>query len=43
MVLITTFNNISALSWWSVLMVDETRVPGENHKKKQKYKNKNTN
>jgi hypothetical protein len=26
-----TFNNISAISWWSVLMVEETRVPGENY------------
>ena len=27
----TTFNNISAISWRSVLLVEETRVPGENH------------
>ena len=26
-----TFNNISVISWWSVLLVEETRVPGENH------------
>jgi hypothetical protein len=26
-----TFNNISVLSWRSVLLVDETGVPGENH------------
>ena len=26
-----TFNNISVVSWRSVLLVDETRVPGENH------------
>jgi hypothetical protein len=25
------FNNISVLSWWSVLMVEETGVLGENH------------
>jgi hypothetical protein len=25
------FNNISALSWWSVLLMGETGVPGENH------------
>jgi hypothetical protein len=25
-------NNISAISWWSVLLVEETRVPGENHR-----------
>jgi hypothetical protein len=24
-----TFNNISAISWWSVLLVEETGVPGE--------------
>ena len=27
-----TFNNISVLSWWSVLLVEETGVPGENHR-----------
>ena len=27
----TTFNNISAISWWSVLLMEETRVHGENH------------
>jgi hypothetical protein len=26
-----TFNNISAISWLSVVLVEETRVPGENH------------
>jgi len=26
-----TFNNISAILWWSVLLVEETRIPGENH------------
>ena len=26
-----TFNNISAISWWSVLLVEETGAPGENH------------
>jgi hypothetical protein len=25
-----SFNNISAISWQSVLLVDETGVPGEN-------------
>jgi hypothetical protein len=29
MVFKVTFNNISAISWWSVLLVKETRVPGE--------------
>ena len=26
------FNNISAISWWLVLLVEETRVSGENHR-----------
>jgi hypothetical protein len=26
-----TFNNISVISWRLVLLVEETRVPGENH------------
>jgi len=26
-----TFNNISVISWWSVLLVDETGVPWEKH------------
>jgi hypothetical protein len=26
-----TFYNISVISWQSVLLVEETRVPGENH------------
>jgi hypothetical protein len=26
-----TFNNISVISWWSVLLVDETGVARENH------------
>jgi hypothetical protein len=26
-----TFNNISVILWWSVLLMEETRVPGENH------------
>ena len=25
------FNNISVISWRSVLLVEETEVPGENH------------
>ena len=32
MVLKTAFNNISVISWRSVLLVEETRVPGENHR-----------
>jgi len=27
----TTFNNISAIMWRSVSLVEKTRVPGENH------------
>jgi hypothetical protein len=26
-----TFNNISAISWRSVLLVEDTGVPGETH------------
>jgi hypothetical protein len=26
-----TFNNISVILWWSVLLVEETEVPEENH------------
>jgi len=32
MVFNATFNNISAISWLSVLLVEETRGPGENHR-----------
>jgi len=32
MVLNITFNNISAISWGSVLLVEETGGPGENHR-----------
>jgi hypothetical protein len=32
MVFNTTFNNISVIPWRSVLFVEETRVPGENHR-----------
>ena len=31
MVFNATFNNISAISWRSILLVEETEVPGENH------------
>ena len=31
MVFNATFNNISVISWLSVLLVEETQVPGENH------------
>ena len=32
MVFIVTFNNISAISWRSVLLMGQTGVPGENHR-----------
>jgi hypothetical protein len=32
MVLNTTFNNISVISWWSVLLVEETGISVENHR-----------
>jgi hypothetical protein len=32
MVFNATFNNISVISWWSVLLVEETGVPRENHR-----------
>ena len=32
-----TFNNISAIQWWSVLMVEETRVPRENNRSHKPY------
>jgi hypothetical protein len=31
MVFNTTFKNISVILWQSILLVEETRVPGENH------------
>ena len=32
MVINVTFNNISVISWWSVLLVEKTGVSGENSK-----------
>jgi hypothetical protein len=32
MVFNATFNSISAIPWWSVLLVEETEIPGENHR-----------
>ena len=32
MVINTTFNNISVISWQSVLLAEETGGPGENHR-----------
>jgi len=31
MVFNVNFNNISVISWWSVLLVEENGVPEENH------------
>ena len=31
MVFNSTFNNISIISWRSVLLVEESGIPGENH------------
>ena len=33
MVFNATFNNISVISWRSVLFVGETGIPGENHRR----------
>jgi hypothetical protein len=32
MVFNATFNNTSVISWQSILLVEETGVPGENHR-----------
>ena len=32
MVFNATFNNISAITWWSVFLVEETGAPKENHR-----------
>ena len=32
MVFNATFNNISVISWQSALLMEETGVPGENHR-----------
>jgi hypothetical protein len=32
MVFNATFNNISVISWLTVLLVEETGLPGENHR-----------
>jgi len=32
MVFKATFKNLSVISWWSVLLVEEAEVPGENHR-----------
>ena len=38
MVLNATFNNISAISWRPVLVVEEAGVPGENHRPAASYR-----
>jgi hypothetical protein len=38
MVFNATFNNISVILWWSVLLVEETGVPGENHQSVASHK-----
>ena len=35
MVFNATFNNISVISWWSVLLVEEAGVPGEHNSRPQ--------
>jgi len=37
MVFNATFNNISAILWRSVLLVEETGVPGEKHRPVASY------
>jgi hypothetical protein len=37
MVLNATFNNISVISWRSVLLMEETGVSGENHRSDKFY------
>ena len=32
-----TFNNISVISWMAVLLVEETGVPGEDHRPDKGY------
>jgi hypothetical protein len=37
MVINATVNNISVILWWSVLLLEETRGPGENHQPYKPY------
>ena len=37
MVLYATFNNISVILWQSVLLVEENKVPGENHRSAESH------
>jgi hypothetical protein len=34
---LSPLNNISVISWWSVLLLEETGVPGENHRPAANY------
>ena len=36
MVFNATLNNILVISWWSILLVEETGVPRENHVSEKK-------
>ena len=38
MVFNTTFNNIPVISWWSVLLVEETGAPGENNRSVESHR-----
>jgi len=40
MVLNATVNNISVISWWSVLLVEENKVPGENRRPAPSHRHK---
>jgi len=42
MVLNATFNYITVISWQSVLLKEETRVPGENHRPHLALNNKHS-
>jgi hypothetical protein len=42
MVLNATFNNISVIQWWSVLLVEETGVTRENHRPATSHWQKST-
>ena len=37
MVYNATFNSISVISWRAVILVEETGVPGENHRPEKHY------
>jgi hypothetical protein len=39
---LSPLNNISVISWWSVLLLEETGVPGENHRPAANYSKTST-